>query len=271
MRTRSDVIPVVCTLDEEPNLERCLTSLRWARAVVVLDSGSTDRTEAIARGYPNVHWHVRPFDTFAGQWTHALALARPLGPLGLALDADMCTTEAWVAELEERFLRSDCVGALLAFEFRMGPQKLWGSLRRAEPRLFQLDRVRMEQEGHALRYVVTGPLLRFRSALRTEDRKSLSRWARNQLHYAALDAQHLHAGSARGLKAFLRRAGWMPLLAFLAAYVRAGGPLRGAAAKAYAAERAGYESLLSLQLSRLRSGVDPAIPSQAQSREVSPR
>ena len=40
----------IITLDEEANLGRCLESLRGvADEVVVLDSGSKDRTEQIAR------------------------------------------------------------------------------------------------------------------------------------------------------------------------------------------------------------------------------
>lgn len=38
----------VITLDEENNIRRCLSSLQWADEVLVVDSGSEDRTRAIA-------------------------------------------------------------------------------------------------------------------------------------------------------------------------------------------------------------------------------
>src|ERR1700691_1142527 len=40
---------VVLTLNEEPNIRRCLTSVAWADQVVVVDSGSADGTVAVAR------------------------------------------------------------------------------------------------------------------------------------------------------------------------------------------------------------------------------
>ena len=66
------ITPIVLTLDEEANLRRNLDSLKWAGRVVIVDSGSTDATEAIARSYGNVTWHTRPFDSFRAQWEHAI-------------------------------------------------------------------------------------------------------------------------------------------------------------------------------------------------------
>ncbi|MGE0433210.1 MAG: glycosyltransferase family 2 protein, partial [Planctomycetota bacterium] len=40
---------LILTLNEEVNLPRCLESLAWSDDIVVLDSGSTDRTVEIAR------------------------------------------------------------------------------------------------------------------------------------------------------------------------------------------------------------------------------
>jgi len=43
---------VLITRDEEGNIARCLESVRWAHEVVVVDSGSTDRTIQVAQGFP---------------------------------------------------------------------------------------------------------------------------------------------------------------------------------------------------------------------------
>lgn len=46
---RSNVAAVVLTLNEEHNIRRCLDHLSWVDEIVVLDSGSYDRTCEIAR------------------------------------------------------------------------------------------------------------------------------------------------------------------------------------------------------------------------------
>ncbi len=43
----------IITCDEEKNIERCLKSLKWADEIMVMDSGSEDRTVEICRRYTN--------------------------------------------------------------------------------------------------------------------------------------------------------------------------------------------------------------------------
>jgi glycosyltransferase involved in cell wall biosynthesis len=47
---REPLSVLVPTRNEEPNIRACLESVRWAEEVVVVDSGSSDRTVALARG-----------------------------------------------------------------------------------------------------------------------------------------------------------------------------------------------------------------------------
>ena len=42
---------ITLTLNEERNIADCLASVRWADEIIVIDSGSTDRTLEIARQY----------------------------------------------------------------------------------------------------------------------------------------------------------------------------------------------------------------------------
>jgi len=76
----------IITLNEEQNLPRLLASLRGiADEVVVLDSGSADATEAIARKY-GAGFHFRKWTDYAEQKNHAESLAQ--SDWILSLDAD---------------------------------------------------------------------------------------------------------------------------------------------------------------------------------------
>jgi glycosyltransferase involved in cell wall biosynthesis len=51
MATRNKISAVIITKNEESNIGRCLKSLHWVDEIVVVDSGSTDRTVEICKMY----------------------------------------------------------------------------------------------------------------------------------------------------------------------------------------------------------------------------
>jgi glycosyltransferase involved in cell wall biosynthesis len=86
--SRSVVSVIVLTFNESRNLDACLRSVTgWARDVVVVDSGSTDDTVAIAQGY-RAQVVTHPFETHAKQWQWALRSVPLETEWVLALDAD---------------------------------------------------------------------------------------------------------------------------------------------------------------------------------------
>lgn len=88
----SGISAVVVTKDEEVNLERCLSSLHgWCGPIFVVDSGSTDRTEEMARRF-GAEFLFHPFETHAKQWNWALNNLPLRGGWVLALDADQQVT-----------------------------------------------------------------------------------------------------------------------------------------------------------------------------------
>jgi glycosyltransferase involved in cell wall biosynthesis len=58
---KCNVSVFIQTLNEETNMPRCLNSLRWSDDIVVLDSGSTDKTEKIVKSY-GCRFFQRPYD-----------------------------------------------------------------------------------------------------------------------------------------------------------------------------------------------------------------
>lgn len=75
----------IITLNEEENLPRTLASVAWAEQIVVVDSGSTDRTVEIALEF-GATVIERPWPGFAAQKN--FAIAQCTGEWILTLDAD---------------------------------------------------------------------------------------------------------------------------------------------------------------------------------------
>lgn len=239
---------MVLTYDEEPNIERTLESLRWASDVIVVDSGSTDQTEQIARSFPNVRWYFRRFDRHVAQWEHGIHQTGIATEYILALDADMQVTSPLLKEIEETFLSGGFEGGVIPFKYQYHGKALAGSLCPPQLRLFKRIEVRVAQPDHTQRFSVAGSIYKFRSSLIHDDRKSVERWVASQLSYQLLNEKELSNGGRRRMRDRLRHIGIMPPIVGLLAYVRAGGPFRGAAAARYAYERTVAEGLLAIRL-----------------------
>src|SRR5579871_6652052 len=173
-----DVTPVLLTYNEESNIARTLESLQWAKRIVVLDSGSTDHTEAISRTYPNVSWQDHPFLSFGEQWRFGINETNINSEYILALDADMEVPKAAAVEIEREFLGKGFDGGVFSFELRMSGRPLLGSLYPPDLRIFRRQAVEAGQIGHRHHFEVPGNVYRFRSKLVHDDRKDLNRWKR---------------------------------------------------------------------------------------------
>jgi glycosyltransferase involved in cell wall biosynthesis len=76
---------VIITFNEEANLARTLASVAWTDEIVIVDSGSTDRTREVAESF-HAKFCVEPWKGFAAQKNSALVKAT--GDWILSLDAD---------------------------------------------------------------------------------------------------------------------------------------------------------------------------------------
>ncbi len=88
---------VIITLNEEANLARTLQSVAWADEIVVVDSGSTDRTHEIAESF-HAKFYVEPWRGFAAQKN--LALKKAGCDWVLSLDADEEVEPALAEEIK---------------------------------------------------------------------------------------------------------------------------------------------------------------------------
>ena len=78
----------IITCDEEENLARTLLSVRFADEVIVVDSGSTDRTLEIAREF-NARIFSEPWRGFAAQKNFAIRQCRSTWVLSLDADEEL--------------------------------------------------------------------------------------------------------------------------------------------------------------------------------------
>jgi glycosyltransferase involved in cell wall biosynthesis len=109
---------VILTLNEEKALPDCLASLATCDDIVVLDSGSTDRTTDLARA-AGARVFERAFDSFASQRNFAQREIKFRHPWVFHIDAD----ERMTPELDARFRgiagREDLDG------FRVAPKMIF--------------------------------------------------------------------------------------------------------------------------------------------------
>jgi glycosyltransferase involved in cell wall biosynthesis len=99
----------VLTRNEQHNLPRCLESVRGLAAeLVVVDSGSTDRTAEIARA-AGARFFVEPWPGIVAQRNHALA--RCTQPWVLCLDADEALSPELAQAIRGLFAAGEPAGA----------------------------------------------------------------------------------------------------------------------------------------------------------------
>jgi glycosyltransferase involved in cell wall biosynthesis len=232
--------PVSClvyTLNEEVNLPWCLESLRWCDDVVVIDSYSTDRTEALARA-AGARFFQHPFTGFGDQRTWSLEQIPLRHPWALILDADERVTPELVAEFDERLpsIPEDVAAFRVARRFY-----LWGKWLRYSSlyptwvvRLVRVGRVRYINRGHAETQEVDGRIESLEHDLIDENHKGMEDWFARLNRYTTAEALYglSHPRPAfrdlfcwdplrrrAAVKALGRRLPGTPLWFFLYAYV----------------------------------------------------
>lgn len=247
---------LLITWNEEANLERTLAALSWLPRILVIDSGSTDRTLEILAAHPQAEVCQRPFDSFAEQCNFGLQQIRT--PWVLSLDADYVVPRELhraMPELLTRAERADLAGYSLPFAYCIDGQPLRGTLLPPRTCLYRVERGRYRNEGHGHRLQLEGQVARLPWAIRHDDRKPLPRWLQSQQRYLAQEAASLLATPSSALSTIDRlrkHTPLAPLAALLFCLVVRGNALDGRAGFTYALQRTYAELLLLLFLREQR-------------------
>jgi glycosyltransferase involved in cell wall biosynthesis len=193
-----DLTALILTYNEEANIARALSSVSWIPHVVVIDSGSTDKTIEIAKDYPNVAVVHRAFDTFANQCNFGLSQIKT--EWVLSLDADYVLTPDLIAEVRALRPTSDVAGYAAEFRYCIFGRPLRSSLYPARTILYRRQLAQYRDEGHGHRVVVRGEIKKLAGKIDHDDRKPLSRWIYEQDRYAKIEARHLLGADDGGQK-----------------------------------------------------------------------
>lgn len=219
-----EISACLITHNEEANLPRCLESLAGiADEIVIVDSGSTDRTPFIATDH-NARFIRHDWEGYAAQKNFALSKARH--DWVLSLDAD----EALSPELKAEILALKAAGpAPEASGYSMPRvvcyQGTWIRFGDWYPdvlvRLFRKDRARFAGAWVHERLEVNGPVLPLRGELYHHSFKDEADYRARMEHYSSLWAEGAReAGKsaapwsapghavARFLRSYLVKGGW---------------------------------------------------------------
>jgi glycosyltransferase involved in cell wall biosynthesis len=184
------ITPLIITFNEDANIERTLRKLAWASRIVVIDSGSTDRTRAILDANASVEIVERPFDTFAGQCN--FGLSQITTPWVLSLDADYVLSDNLVEEMESLPEPAAEVGGYSAsFVYVVHGRPLRATLYPPRTVLYRRAGACYADVGHGHRVTAQGRVEALRHPIQHDDRKDLSRWFASQQRYALAEADYL--------------------------------------------------------------------------------
>lgn len=195
---------VILTLDEELNLPKALASVGGRAPVIVVDSGSRDRTQAIARE-AGAEVVEHPFADYASQRNFALERAAERFSWVFFLDADEELSPALWSELYATIADPKVDGAYVRLELWMLGHRLTRGeysdamvLRLMRPTLARFRRASNERvDDRDMRVKILDARLIHRDA------KPLVEWFKKHLGYAQREAQHyLDAEGSASLDGF---------------------------------------------------------------------
>gem|GEM_PF-332747 len=196
---------IVLTLDEEWNLQKAMASVPAGIPVIVIDSGSTDRTKAIARDL-GAELHEHAFEDYASQRNFALQMTRDRFRWVFFLDADEEITEELWQDVVATIARDDVDGAYVGLTLRMLGRELrhggvghYQGLRLMRPDKAKFVRgINERVDDSELRTV------RLYSKILHYDLKPITQWFMKHVRYAEREANAYLVGrnERRGLQGF---------------------------------------------------------------------
>lgn len=267
---------LILTKNEERNLPSCLQSVAWCDDIVVLDSGSTDRTAELAAA-AGARVAVRAFTNFAEQRNWGQTAVEFRHPWVFHLDADEHFTPELRAECEAIARGGPGDDADAPQGYLVAPRMFFRGrwiphctdYPAYQARFVRARDFRFVQVGHGQREAPEMRVAKLRANY-THDLSACSEdeWRAKHRRYAREEAAEIRAHPVslgeiarrlrrgprlerrRALKRLWFRLPFRPALRFLYQYLWRGGCLDGAAGLAYCRLLRQYEAMIARELRR---------------------
>lgn len=262
---------LILTLNEEVNIGACLDSVSWCDDVVVLDSGSTDRTVELAE-WRGARVATRPFDDYASQRNFGLGAIDYRHEWILMLDADERVPADLAAQMRQAVAAATPEVALFQMRRRDWLLGRWIRHSSGYPtwfgRLARRGRVRVErpinEEYHASGRIesLSGHLDHY------PFNKGFAEWITKHNRYSSMEARLFEQRRAqpasgslfardpvlrrKAIKERVYRLPGRPVLMFLALYLVRGGVLEGRAGLTFCLLRVWYEFMIDVKRRELQ-------------------
>lgn len=189
---------VVLAKNEAPNIGRCLHSIAWADQIVVVDSGSTDDTVAIAKD-AGAEVVATRWRGFGPQREFALRLESLRNDWVFFVDADEWVSTDLAREIDRVVAEDDPNVAAYWMYYRLVFQGTWIRHSGWYPssrivRLMRRGSVNFGRDVFSEHPLVRGNVARLRNDLVDEDLKGLANWLHKHVDYAVLEASRREKG-----------------------------------------------------------------------------
>jgi glycosyltransferase involved in cell wall biosynthesis len=183
---------VILSLNEEINIKECLASCAWCGDIHLLDSGSLDGTQEIARELGAIV-HVNQFESFGKQRNWAIDNITVKNDWVFHLDADERFTPEQVREMQ-RVLAENPQNAGYHVPSRLMFMGKWlkhsGGYPTYQMRLFHRDRMRFQDYGHGQMELTRGRIVKLKKPyLHYNFSKGIDEWYSKHNSYSRKEAQ----------------------------------------------------------------------------------
>jgi glycosyltransferase involved in cell wall biosynthesis len=182
------ITPLILTYNEDPNIDRTLQKLTWAKEIIVVDSYSNDHTLKILDSHPKVKVFQRKFDTHAQQWNYGLEQIE--SEWVLSLDADYVLTDLLI-EMFKSLDNPAINGYSIPFKYCVFGKPLRGTILPPRLALFRKVSATYIDDGHTQLLQLQGNYHQINAYIHHDDRKPLGRWLWAQDRYMVIEAKKL--------------------------------------------------------------------------------